>query len=549
MAPDGTVWDYIVIGAGSSGCVVANRLSADPANKVLLLEAGGSDKSIFIQMPAATYISGIGNPKFDWMYRTEPDPSLGGRGETWPRGRVMGGSSSINGMLYIRGFPQDFDTWRQLGNVGWSWDDVLPLFKRQEDNARGASSHHGTGGPLKVANLQDPHPLARVFLEAAARCGYPYNPDLNGPQIEGFGYVQATQVKGWRCSSARAFIDPIRRRPNLTVSPRSTARRVLIENGRAVGVEATIGGKRRTVRVAGEVVVSCGAIASPHLLMLSGIGDPDELQRHGIAVQVARPHVGRNLQDHPGLGMTYAVDVATYNSEMARWKQVIHGANWLLRGRGPGTTPDAHLIGFIRSDPSQDVPDIQVHVTPAGYRMAGEGELVLRENSFTVLVSVCRPLSRGRIRLKSADPDVAPVIENRLFGDRGDLVRLANGVRAARDIARSEPLARVVRRPIEPDWVDVSDDKLASYLVAHAGTIYHPAGTCRMGVDDQAVVGPDLRVRGLAGLRVADASIMPLVTSGNLNAPCMMTGEKAAELILSRNRRSAPGLTAPLDAA
>jgi choline dehydrogenase len=536
---ESTSWDYIVVGAGSAGCVLANRLSADPANRVLLLEAGGSDKSLFIQMPAATYVNAIGNPRFDWMYPVEPDPTLGGRTAIWPRGKVMGGTSSINGMLYVRGFPQDYDGWRQLGNAGWGWDDVLPLFRRQEDNVRGASERHGAGGPLKVADLEAPHPIARAFLTAAEACGHPVNADVNGPAIEGFAYVQATQAGGWRCSAAKAFVDPVRRRPNLAVSTRSRARRIRIEQGRATGLEADIAGRGCTLPVAGEIILSGGAIASPQLLMLSGIGDPEELRRHGIAVAAAAPQVGRNLQDHPGLAMTWATAVPTYNSEMALWKQVLHGANWLLRGRGPACTPDAHVVGFLRSDPALDLPDIQVHVTPAGYLVAGEGELILKENSFTVIASVCRPRSRGRIGLRSARPEEPPAIHHRLFGDPDDRDRLARGVRRVRAIVAAAPLAGLGTRPLQPAWDDADEARIAEYLTANAGTIYHPAGTCRMGSDAGSVVDPALKVRGVANLRVADASIMPAVTSGNLNAPCMMIGEKAAELVLADRRQGA----------
>lgn len=529
-----TKWDYIVVGAGSAGCVVANRLSADPKNKVLLVESGGSDKSLYIQMPAATYVKAIGNPKFDWNFDVEPDPTTDGLPKTISRGRVMGGSSSINGMIYIRGFPQDYDGWAGRGNAGWAWKDVLPVFKRQEDNQRGVSAYHGSGGPLSVSDIREIHPLAPIFIEAAKATGIPFNEDLNGPQIEGLGYAQATQRKGWRNSSARAFIDPIRKRSNLAILTHATARRLVFTGQRVAGVEIRRHGQIATVKVGKEVVLSAGAIGSPHLLLSSGVGDLRRLEAVGIPVVADNPAVGQNFQDHPGVNMTYGISIPTFNDEMALWKQVLHGANWLFRGRGPGATPDAHIVGFIKSDPGEAIPDIQVHVTPAGYSLAGEGsELVLKESSFTIVVSVCRPKSTGSIDVRSSDPNAAPVIRHRLFEDEDDLVRLARGVRVVRGILQSAPLKSLVTRAMDPILDTAVGDELRDHVRLKARDIAHPSCSARMGVDGTAALTPDLRVRGVEGVRVADASVMPVVTSGNLNAPCMMIGEKCADFILA----------------
>lgn len=528
-----TDWDYIVVGAGSAGCVVASRLSDNPAKKVLLLEAGGTDKSIYIQMPAATYIKAIGNPKYDWCYETEPDPTTGGRSATLARGKVMGGSSSINGMIYMRGFPQDYDAWEASGNPGWGWNDVLPLFKQQEDNNRGASQYHGIGGRQAVQDVRDPHPLSELFLNAARANNIPINVDLNGEQIDGLGLTQATQRNGWRASSAKAFIDPVRNRRNLTVLTHATGRRLLFKNATVDGIEIVHKNVVRTLKVRREVIISAGAIASPQLLMLSGIGNPEQLRKLDIPVVADNAGVGQNLQDHAGINLSYVVSIPTFNDEMALWKQIIHGANWLFRGRGPGATPDAHVVGFFRSNRAENIPDIQLHFTPAGYALAGEGgELVLKESSFTVVLSVCRPKSSGFITLRNADPSAPPMIHHRLLGDDNDLARLARAVDTVRQICATEPLNKIIVRPVDPELSRFDTDQLKDYVRAHARDIAHPSGTCRMGSDPGAVVTPDLRVRGVRGVRVADASIMPSVTSGNLNAPCMMIGEKAAQMIL-----------------
>jgi choline dehydrogenase len=537
---ENTLWDYVVVGAGSAGCVVANRLSADPATKVLLLESGGSDKTIYIQMPAATYVKAIGNPKFDWNYAVEPDPTTDGQPKTISRGRVMGGSSSINGMIYIRGFPQDYDGWAARGNVGWAWQDVLPLFKRQENNQRGASAYHGAGGPLSVSDIREVHPLAKIFIAAAQARGIPFNDDLNGPRIGGLGYAQATQRNGWRNSSARAFIDPVRKRPNLTVLTHATARRLIFAGNRIAGVEFEHRRRIGTLKVHQEVVVSAGAIASPQLLLVSGVGDRRRLAALGIPVVADNPAVGQNFQDHPGINMTYGVSIPTFNDEMALWKQVLHGANWLFRGRGPGSTPDAHIVGFVKSDPDEPIPDIQVHVTPAGYALAGEGsELVLKESSFTIVVSVCRPKSTGSIDIGSADPGAPPIIRHRLFADDDDLTRLAKGVAVVRAIVEAPPLTALVTRAMDPVLHTAVGDALKDHVRSKARDIAHPSCSVRMGIDDSAALMPDLRVKGVDGVRVADASVMPVVTSGNLNAPCMMIGEKCAALILGMRNEPA----------
>ncbi|MEK7414637.1 MAG: GMC oxidoreductase, partial [Planctomycetota bacterium] len=360
------------------------------------------------------------------------------------------------------------------------------------------------------------------------------NDDLNGPQIEGLGYAQATQRKGWRNSSARAFIDPIRGRSNLAILTHATARRLVFSAKRAAGVEVLRRGKIATLKARREVVLSAGAIGSPHLLLASGVGDRKRLEAVGIAVVADNPAVGQNFQDHPGINMTYGISIPTFNDEMVLWKQVLHGANWLFRGRGPGATPDAHIVGFIKSSPNEPIRDIQVHVTPAGYSLAGEGsELVLKESSFTIVVSVCRPRSTGSIDVRSSDPSIPPVIRHRLFEDEDDLARLTKGVEVVRAIVEAAPLKSLVTRAMDQVLHTAAGKVLTDHVRSKARDIAHPSCSVRMGTDGNAALTPDLRVRGVEGVRVADASVMPVVTSGNLNAPCMMIGERCADFILA----------------
>ncbi len=528
------VWDYIIVGAGSTGCVLANRLSADPKCRVLLIEAGRADNSIVIRMPAATYLAGIGNPKWDWCYLAEPDPTRGGRVDIWPRGKVLGGTSSINGMIYIRGQRQDYDHWAALGNKDWDFAGVLPYFIRAEDNENGPSDYHGGGGPLAVSNIRDVHPLSRLFVEAGLAAGVPGNSDFNGATQEGIGLLQATQRNGRRCSSAAAYLRPVRRRPNLTIETEAHAMRIRCEGRRVTGVEYARGRERRLADARREVIVCAGAVNSPQLLMLSGIGPAGHLREHGIEVVLDLPGVGENLQEHPGILPCYLVKGRTYNVERALPRMLWHGLTWLLFGRGPGSTPDAHALAFVRSRPEGlDSPDIQIHFTPAGYDLGADEVVLLDRPAVTAIVNVCRPAGRGRIRLKSADHFAPPSIEPRLLEADEDVSALVAGARLVRRIFATPPLDAAVIVEADPGEGVRTDAEWEAYVRSHASAIYHPSGTCKMGHDAMAVVDDRLRVRGIDGLRIADASIMPRIVSGNTNAPCIMIGEKAADLVLS----------------
>lgn len=525
--------DYVIVGAGSAGCVVANRLSKDPKVRVTLLEAGPPDRNPWIHIPVG-YFKTMHNPTVDWCYKTEPDPGLNGRAIDWPRGKVLGGSSSLNGLLYVRGQPQDYDRWRQMGNAGWGWDDVLPLFKRAENNERGADAYHGDAGPLSVSNMRIQRPICDAWVAAAQTAGYPFNPDYNGEDQEGVGYFQLTTRNGRRCSAAVAYLRPIRDRKNLRIVTNAQVTRVLMDGKRVTGVEyRDKRGQLRTIGANREVILSGGAINSPQILMLSGLGDPEHLRQNGITPHHALPGVGRNLQDHLQARLVFKCNEPTLNDEVRSLaSQARIALKYALFRAGPMTMAASLATGFLKTRPDVDTPDIQFHVQPWSADSPGAG--VHPFSAFTMSVCQLRPESRGEIRLDGPDPRTYPRIHPHYLSTDLDCRTLTEGVKIARRIARHAPLSTKIAEEFRPTADLPMDDDAATLDWArnHSVSIYHPTGTCKMGDDPQAVVDARLRVHGLTGLRVADCSIMPEIVSGNTNAPAIMIGEKCADLVL-----------------
>ena len=524
-------FDFIVVGAGSAGCVLANRLSASGRHSVLLLEAGGEDDDRWIHIPLG-YGKHFSNPKVNWLYHSEADEKTGSRNIPQPRGKVLGGSSSINGLVYIRGQHEDYDDWRNLGNAGWGYADVLPYFRKSEDNQRGANEYHGVGGPLSVSDTSEPHPLCDAFFAAADACGYSRNPDFNGAEQAGFGYNQVTQRRGRRCSTAVGYLRPARGRSNVSVATDAHATRILFSGPRATGVEYLRGGTRQSAHARGEVILAAGAFNSPQLLQLSGLGPASHLQALGIPVVADMPGVGANLQDHYNGRLVFeCAEAFTLNDVVANpLRKLREGLRYFLTRKGFLTLGASTATGFVAVQPGISRPDTQIGLVL--YSTEKSGDVLHRFSGFTLLVRLLKPESRGTVLVKSADPLAPPVIRPNYLSTPRDCDILVAGMKIAQRLVDAGPLRRYVARAHEPVQPITNDDEWLQYLRARGGISYHPVGTCRMGRDAGAVVDERLRVRGFEGLRVVDASIMPTLVSGNTNAPTIMIGEKGAAMIL-----------------
>ncbi len=540
--PNSEHFDYIVVGAGSAGCVLANRLTASGRHRVLLLEAGGHDRHFWIHVPLG-FAKLFNNARVNWLYKSEPEPELNNRQIIQPRGKVVGGSSSINGLLYIRGQHEDYDHWRQLGNAGWSFQDVLPYFKRAEDQERGADDLHGTGGPLSVSDVGEPHPLCEAFIAAAEQAGIPRTNDFNGPKQEGAGYFQLTAKKGRRWSTAAGYLKQARHRHNLKVELNALTTRILFSGRRAIGVTYRQGEKLRTAYADGEVILSGGAFNSPQLMQLSGIGPADLLRSHGIGVIADMPGVGADLQDHLQVRMQFrASQPITANDVINNWRhRYSAGVRYFLTRKGLLAIGAGYGGAFFRTRPDLATPDVQIHFLIFSTETAGAS--VHPFSGFMASVCQLRPESRGYVRIKSADPAMPPAIQPRYLSARNDVDTVIAGLKQLRRVMNQPVMRKLIAEERAPGETVVSDADLLQYARNTATTVYHPTSTCRMGPDPNAVVDERLRVRGFERLRVIDASIMPALVSGNTNAAAVMIGEKGSDMVLAD---AAAGAGAPI---
>ncbi len=535
--PSSATFDYIIIGAGSAGCVLANRLTASGRHRVLLLEAGGRDRNIWIHIPLG-YGKLFSNPKVNWLYSTEPEPELNNRRVIQPRGKVLGGSSTINGLLYIRGQHEDYDHWRQLGNAGWAFADVLPYFRRAEDQERGGDDLHGVGGHLKVSDVCEPHPLCEAFIAAAQQSGFPRNDDFNGPTQEGAGYFQLTARNGRRWSTAVGYLKEARRRPNLAVVPNALATRVLFSGRRAIGVEYRQGETTHTAHANAEVIVSGGAFNSPQLLQLSGLGPAKISRELGIGVVADMPGVGADLQDHLQIRMLYrCTEPITMNDVINHWRhRYAAGLRYLLSRKGLLTIGAGYAGAFLRTRPDLATPDVQFHFLI--FSADAAGATLHPFPGFMASVCQLRPDSRGFVRIKSSDPSVPPAIQPRYLSARTDCDCVTDGMKLLRRVMNQPVMRKYIAEERAPGPNCASDADFLAFARETGTTVYHPTSTCRMGSDPNAVVDERLRVRGFERLRVIDASIMPTVVSGNTNAAAVMIGEKGVDMVLADARAS-----------